>query len=70
MSALEFVREHRKELVRTVVVYISYLLYAACSVSPGTALLDLQVLAQTSFETISGLIAFRQAGYTLGGILG
>lgn len=70
MHVLRSAKKYKKELLKSLVVYISYLLFGACEVSPGTALLDIQVLIQKSFATTSELISIKQVGYICGGVLG
>lgn len=70
MGFVEKIRHDRVALIRTVVVYLNFLFYAAAIVVPGVSLLDLEIRIQEPFSVTSRLISLHLIGYFLGSILG
>lgn len=63
-------KSHSKELVRSLLVALSFLCFGAAMVLPGVSLLDIQVRVQQPFSETSRIITLRSIGYFAGALTG
>lgn len=64
------IKSHPKRVLKTAMMGIIFIGLGIFVASPGPALLDLQLLANTTFSKIALLLPVRSLGYAVGSVVG
>lgn len=70
MGFFEELPKYRSQIYVSILIFVSFFLYAGQEILIGTCLLDMEIQVQQNFATTSRLVTSHSLGYFFGAIIG